>query len=87
MFTHIQAAQGLLTKYFAGADKPRDTLKPLLYVAHPHGPRQRLIDQHAAASSLLRLLGAAFRLNNPDRRGGERILPFDPLPRLIGQRD
>jgi uncharacterized circularly permuted ATP-grasp superfamily protein len=28
-------------------------------------------------------LGATFRLNDSDSQGVERILPFDPLPRLI----
>ena len=32
-------------------------------------------------------LGATFRLNDSDSKGGERILPFDPLPRLISSRE
>jgi len=73
-------------EYFAGANESRDTLKPLL-PSLIHMGLDRLIDNHAAASKLLRRLGATFRLNNSDERGGERILPFDPLPRLIGQRE
>ena len=38
---------------------------------------------HASASHLLRRLGATFRLNDSGQNGSERILPFDPLPRLI----
>jgi len=45
----------------------------------------RLINNHAAVSKLLRRLGATFRLNNSDERSGERILPS--LPRLISQRE
>ena len=42
---------------------------------------------HASASNLLRRLGATFRLNGSGLQGGERILPFDPLPRLIHRQD
>jgi uncharacterized circularly permuted ATP-grasp superfamily protein len=45
----------------------------------PNSPAQAC----AAAGMLLKRLGATFRLNDSGSQGVERILPFDPLPRLI----
>jgi uncharacterized circularly permuted ATP-grasp superfamily protein len=42
---------------------------------------------HACASNLLRRLGATFRINGSGAHADERILPFDPLPRLIHKRE
>ena len=42
---------------------------------------------HTAAKKLLLRHGATFRLNNTGEKGIERILPFDPLPRIISNRD
>ena len=42
---------------------------------------------HTAAKKLLLRHGATFRLNNTGEKGVERILPFDPLPRIISNRD
>ena len=44
---------------------------------------ERLNHDHHSAEQLLRKLGATFRLYNNDSNASERILPFDPLPRLI----
>ena len=43
----------------------------------------RLNHNHRAAEQLLKRLGATFRLYNGEAEASERILPFDPLPRLI----
>jgi len=43
----------------------------------------RLKREHRSAEQLLKKLGATFRIYNSDNRASERILPFDPLPRLI----
>ena len=41
----------------------------------------------AAAKKLLLRHGATFRLNDTGLKGTERILPFDPLPRIISKDD
>ncbi|RCL51524.1 MAG: circularly permuted type 2 ATP-grasp protein [Synechococcus sp. MED-G71] len=43
----------------------------------------RLKREHRSAEQLLKKLGATFRIYNSDNKASERILPFDPLPRLI----
>jgi uncharacterized circularly permuted ATP-grasp superfamily protein len=72
------------------------------YMSPTHTPRQAmgtLMDQlgalglpqlnrnHQAAEKLLKRLGATFRLNSGTEGASERILPFDPLPRLIDHDD
>lgn len=39
---------------------------------------------HEIARKLLLRHGATFRLNDSGNKGSERILSFDPLPRVIG---
>ena len=73
-------------EYFSAPDQPRSTLRPLLSSLGQLG-LDELNRNHAAAGVLLRRLGATFRLNGSGNHGGERILPFDPLPRLIGSGD
>ena len=82
MFTAYRPRHGY-DEYFSAADQPRASLKPLLSSLGQMGLDQ-LNHNHAAAAMLLRRLGATFRLNNSGSEGVERILPFDPLPRLIG---
>ena len=82
MFTAYRPSHGY-DEYFSAADQPRASLKPLLSSLGQMGLDQ-LNHNHAAAAMLLRRLGATFRLNNSGSEGVERILPFDPLPRLIG---
>ncbi len=85
MFSQYKPNQGY-DEYFSSNDQPRDTLTPLLSSLGQMGLDQ-LNRNHAAAGMLLKRLGATFRLNDSDSKGVERILPFDPLPRLIGARD
>ena len=73
-------------EYFSAPDQPRSALRPLLSSLGQLG-LDELNRNHAAAGVLLRRLGATFRLNGSGNHGGERILPFDPLPRLIGSGD
>ena len=47
----------------------------------------RLKREHRSAEQLLKKLGATFRLYNNENHPSERILPFDPLPRLINSDD
>jgi uncharacterized circularly permuted ATP-grasp superfamily protein len=82
MFTEYRPNGGY-DEYFSGTDQPRPALTPLLSSLGRMGLDQ-LNQNHAAAGALLKRLGATFRLNDSGSQGVERILPFDPLPRLIG---
>ncbi len=73
-------------EYFSASDQPRDALRPLLSSLGQMGLDQ-LNHNHTAAGMLLKRLGATFRLNDSGNKGVERILPFDPLPRLISNRE
>ena len=81
MFTEYRPNHGY-DEYFQGADQPRAALQPLLS-SLGHMGLEQLNRNHAAAGALLKRLGATFRLNDSGSKGVERILPFDPLPRLI----
>ena len=85
MFTEYRPSKGY-DEYFSADDQPRQALQPLLSSLGALGLAE-LNRNHAAAGMLLKRLGATFRLNDSGQRGSERILPFDPLPRLIGQAD
>ncbi|MFN7898066.1 MAG: circularly permuted type 2 ATP-grasp protein [Synechococcaceae cyanobacterium] len=85
MFTDYRPNHGY-DEYFSGADQPRQALKPLLSSLGAMGLDQ-LNHNHAAAAMLLKRLGATFRLNDSGSQGVERILPFDPLPRLISSEE
>lgn len=81
MFTDYKPSKGY-DEYFSAASEPRSALSPLLSSLGQLGIEE-INRNHAAAGMLLKRLGATFRLNGSGERGGERILPFDPLPRLI----
>ena len=81
MFTDYRPSQGY-DEYFSGSDQPRSALQPLLS-SLGHMGLDQLNQNHVAAGMLLKRLGATFRLNDSGQKGVERILPFDPLPRLI----
>lgn len=81
MFSHY-APRGGFDEYFAAPNAPRACLEPLVSSLGSLG-LEEITRTHGAAELLLKQLGATFRLNNSDSEGGERILPFDPLPRLI----
>ncbi|MBM5814479.1 MAG: circularly permuted type 2 ATP-grasp protein, partial [Cyanobacteria bacterium M_DeepCast_100m_m1_067] len=85
MFTEYKPSGGY-DEYFSAVDVPRSALSPLLSSLGQLG-LDELNRNHAAAGVLLRRLGATFRLNGSGSQGGERILPFDPLPRLISSGD
>ena len=86
MFTDYKPTVGF-DEYFCGETaRPRADLAPLLASLGQMGLPE-LNRNHASASQLLRRLGATFRLNDSGLKGSERILPFDPLPRLIGRSD
>ena len=82
MFTQYRPTQGYDEYFCRESSAPRTDLEPLLSTLGQLGLSE-LNRNHASASHLLRRLGATFRLNGTGQLGGERILPFDPLPRLI----
>ncbi len=85
MFTEYRPSRGY-DEYFGADAEPRSALRPLLSSLGRLGIEE-INRNHAAAGMLLKRLGATFRLNDSGERGGERILPFDPLPRLIRSGD
>ena len=85
MFTEYRPNRGY-DEYFSAPEQPRQALQPLLSSLGKLG-LEELNRNHAAAGNLLKRLGATFRLNDSGNQGVERILPFDPLPRLISQDD
>ena len=86
MFTQYRPTKGYDEYFCRERQEPREDLEPLLSTLGQLGLSE-LNRNHASASHLLRRLGATFRLNGSGRQGGERILPFDPLPRLIHRND
>jgi len=85
MFTEYRPKKGY-DEYFSSTEGPRSGLKPLVNSLGALGI-EKLNRNHAAAGVLLKRLGATFRLNDSGGRVGERILPFDPLPRLIRSKE
>ena len=82
MFTDYQPKKGY-DEYFSSEDfSPRATLEPLLSSLMEIGLDQLNISHEIARKLLLRH-GATFLLNDSGKKGSERILPFDPLPRVI----
>ena len=86
MFTQYRPSTGYDEYFCRDRSAPRPDLEPLLSSLGDMGLAE-LNRSHASASKLLRRLGATFRLNGTGLNGGERILPFDPLPRLIQRSD
>ena len=86
MFTQYQPTDGYDEYFCREQSAPRENLEPLLSSLGAMGLAE-LNRSHASASNLLRRLGATFRLNGSGLQGSERILPFDPLPRLIHRQD
>jgi uncharacterized circularly permuted ATP-grasp superfamily protein len=73
-------------EYFDATLQPRRGLSGLVE-ALDRVPLPLLQEHHAGAERLLLRQGATFRLNSSSAAVGERILPFDPLPRLIASSD
>ena len=86
MFTEYRPTHGYDEYFCREQSAPRADLEPLLSSLGAIGLAE-LNRSHASASNLLRRLGATFRLNGSGLHGGERILPFDPLPRLIHRQE
>ena len=74
-------------EYFTdNINSAREILSPLLSALDNMGIDE-LNRNHLAAKKLLLRYGATFRLNDSGKKGVERILPFDPLPRIISNKD
>ena len=74
-------------EYFKdNVNSAREILNPLLTSLDNMG-LEELNRNHSAAKKLLLRHGATFRLNDTGFKGTERILPFDPLPRIISKDD
>lgn len=86
MFTDYKPSVGYDEYFCRQSASPRADLAPLLNSLGEMG-LDELNRSHASASNLLRRLGATFRLNDSGLKGSERILPFDPLPRLISRKE
>ena len=86
LFKDYQPKKGY-DEYFSSDNfLPRSSLEPLLSSLGEMGLDQLNISHEIARKLLLRH-GATFRLNDSGNKGSERILPFDPLPRVIGSTD
>ena len=86
MFKEYQPSHGYDEYFCKKQAAPRADLEPLLNSLGQIGMAE-LQHNHACASNLLRRLGATFRINGSGAHADERILPFDPLPRLIHKRE
>ena len=81
VFAEYRQAGGF-DEYFCADGQVRPGLAPLLDLLEAI-PEATLRQHHGRAAQLLLRQGATFRLNSSSADVGERILPFDPLPRLI----
>ena len=86
MFKEYQPSHGYDEYFCKKQAATRADLEPLLNSLGQIGMAE-LQHNHACASNLLRRLGATFRINGSGAHADERILPFDPLPRLIHKRE
>ncbi|WP_353077867.1 circularly permuted type 2 ATP-grasp protein [Synechococcus lacustris] len=77
---------GGFDEYMSPSHTPRKAMGALMDQLGALGLSQ-LNENHRAAEQLLKRLGATFRLYNSNSEASERILPFDPLPRLIDHQD
>ena len=82
MFTDYQPKKGYDEYFSSEGCSPRTSLEPLLSSLGKIGLDQLNISHEIARKLLLRH-GATFLLNDSGKKGSERILPFDPLPRVI----
>jgi len=81
MFSNYKP-QGGFDEYFAAPNRPRSCFEPLVS-SLGHLGLEEVSRNHRAAETLLQQVGATFQLYGGDTDSDERILPFDPLPRLI----
>ncbi len=86
MFQEYQPSHGYDEYFCREQAAPRADLEPLLTSLGQIGLAE-LKRNHVSASNLLRRLGATFQIKGSGLHDGERILPFDPLPRLIHKRE
>ena len=86
MFSNYSASNSFDEYFINNLNSTREILSPLLSSLDRMG-LEELNRNHDAAKKLLLRHGATFRLNDAGEKGAERILPFDPLPRIICKKD
>jgi len=86
MFSSYQPKNSFDEYFKDNVNSAREILIPLLSSLDNMG-LEELNRNHSAAKKLLLRHGATFRLNDTGLKGTERILPFDPLPRIISKDD
>ena len=86
MFSNYKPNGGF-DEYFAAPNQPRSCFESLIS-SLGHLGLEEISRSHRAAGTLLQQVGATFQLyGTSEDDSGERILPFDPLPRLITAAD
>ena len=86
MFSNYRPKNNFDEYFKDNLNSAREILTPLLSSLDNMG-LEELNRNHSAAKKLLLRHGATFRLNDTGLKGTERILPFDPLPRIISKQD
>ena len=86
MFSNYRPKNSFDEYFKDNVNSSREILSPLLSALDNMGLVE-LKRNHLAAKKLLLRHGATFRLNDTGVKGTERILPFDPLPRIISKHD
>ena len=86
MFSNYSPSDSFDEYFKDNLSSAREILSPLLSSLDNMG-FDELNRNHIAAKKLLLRHGATFRLNDSGEKGTERILPFDPLPRIISKKD
>ena len=86
MFSNYFAKDSFDEYFIKNLNSKREILLPLLNALDVMG-LDELNSNHDVAKRLLLRHGATFRLNDTGEKGTERILPFDPLPRIISKQE
>ena len=86
MFSNYFAKDSFDEYFIKNLNSKREILLPLLNALDVMGIDE-LNRNHDVAKRLLLRHGATFRLNDTGEKGTERILPFDPLPRIISKQE
>ncbi len=86
MFSNYCPSNSFDEYFVNNLNSKREILAPLLALLDRMG-LEELNRNHDAAKKLLLRHGATFRLNDTGEQGTERILPFDPLPRIISKKE
>ena len=86
MFSDYKPSNSFDEYFINNLNSRPEIFSPLLMSLDRMG-LEELNRNHDAAKKLLLRHGATFRLNDSGEKGTERILPFDPLPRIVSKKD